>query len=510
MFGPSGDSIGTDVRAFRRLDRAKTSVVRVVHVAHLETGAVTRQTARTQGRETALVRDLGQRVDLVHELRKLRGAEEGVDDRRQRLGVNQVHRREDLVVAHVHALADRARHAHEAHGELIRQLLAHSAHAAVRQVIDIVDVGLRVDELDQVLDDGDDVLARQRADGRVDVQTQLLVDAEAAHVAQVVALVREEELLDDVARGRLIGRLRGAQLPVDVEDGLLLGVAGVLLQGVVDDREVDAREVLLVQEDRLGAALDDLVYVFLLEDRFAVHDDVVALDGDHLARILVDEVLNPRREHARRELAPHGLLEVGLRDLHLVRQVEDLENLLVGLVSDGAQQRRDGQLLLAVDVGIHHVVDVRSELYPRPLEGNDARRIEFCAVGVHALSEENTRRTVQLRNDDALGAVDDERTAFGHVGNRPEIDVLNDDAEILVLVIRTVKLQFCLQRDAVCQAAFEALLDRIARRVDIVVDKLQNEVVPGIRDGEVFLENLVEAFVLAVLGRGVHLEKVPE
>ena len=30
----------TDVRAFRRLDRAETSVVRIVHVAHLETGAV--------------------------------------------------------------------------------------------------------------------------------------------------------------------------------------------------------------------------------------------------------------------------------------------------------------------------------------------------------------------------------------------------------------------------------------------------------------------------------------
>ena len=43
---------------------------------------------------------------------------------------------------------------------------------------------------------------------------------------QVVALVREEQLLDDVARRRLIGRLRSAQLPVDVNDSLLLGVAG--------------------------------------------------------------------------------------------------------------------------------------------------------------------------------------------------------------------------------------------------------------------------------------------
>jgi len=33
-----------------------------------------------------------------------------------------------------------------------------------------------------------------------------------------------------------------------------------------------------------------------------------------------------------------------------------------GLITDGTQQRSDGQLLFTVDVGIHHVVDVRSEL----------------------------------------------------------------------------------------------------------------------------------------------------
>ena len=475
----------TDVRAFRRFDRAETSVVRIVHVAHLETGAVARQTAGTEGRQTALVRDFGQRVDLVHELRELRSAEEGVDHRRKGLGVDQVHRREHLVVTHVHALADRARHAHEAHRELVRQLFAHGADAAVRQVVDIVHIGLRVDQLDQVFDDGDDVLPRQGSDSRIDVQVQLLVDAETAHVAQVVTLVREEELLDDVARRGLIGRLRGAQLPVDVNHGLLLGVTGVFLQRVVDDREVDAREVLLVQQDRLGAALDDLVDMFLLEDRLAVHDHVVALDRHHLARVLVHEVLDPRREDACGELAAHGLLQGGLRHLHLVREIENLENLLVRLVTYRTQQRGDGQLLLPVDVGVHDVIDVRSELDPRTLEGDDTRRIELGAVGVHALSEEHARRTVQLGYDDTLRTVDDERSAFGHIGDRPEVHVLNDDAEILVLVVRAIEFQ-------------------------LGFDKLQNKVVPGIGDGEILLKHLVQPLVFAILGRGVHLEKVPE
>ena len=45
-----------DVRTFRRLDRAHAAVVARVHVSHLEPGALTRQTARPEGREATLVR----------------------------------------------------------------------------------------------------------------------------------------------------------------------------------------------------------------------------------------------------------------------------------------------------------------------------------------------------------------------------------------------------------------------------------------------------------------------
>ena len=47
----------TDVRTFRRLDRADAAVVRAVHVAHFEAGALAGQTAGPEGRETPLVRD---------------------------------------------------------------------------------------------------------------------------------------------------------------------------------------------------------------------------------------------------------------------------------------------------------------------------------------------------------------------------------------------------------------------------------------------------------------------
>ena len=47
----------TNVRTFGRFDRADTTIVRWVYVAHFEASAFTRQTTRTQSRNTALVRN---------------------------------------------------------------------------------------------------------------------------------------------------------------------------------------------------------------------------------------------------------------------------------------------------------------------------------------------------------------------------------------------------------------------------------------------------------------------
>ena len=58
-----------DVRSLRGLDRADPAVVRGVHVAHLEAGALTGQAAGAEGGEAPLVGDLAERVGLIHELR---------------------------------------------------------------------------------------------------------------------------------------------------------------------------------------------------------------------------------------------------------------------------------------------------------------------------------------------------------------------------------------------------------------------------------------------------------
>ena len=152
-----------DIRAFRRLDRADAAVMGRMHVAHLEAGALARQAARPERRKPALVGDLGQRVGLVHELRELRGAEELAHRRRRRLGVDEVVRHHRVDLDRAHALADRALHAQQADAVLVLHQLADRAHAAVAEMVDVVDLAAAVLELDQHLEDGEDVFLAQRA-----------------------------------------------------------------------------------------------------------------------------------------------------------------------------------------------------------------------------------------------------------------------------------------------------------------------------------------------------------
>jgi hypothetical protein len=79
-----------------------------------------------------------------------------------------------------------------------------------------------------------------------------------------------------------------------------------------------------------------------------------------------------------------------------------------------------------------------------------------------------------------------------------------------VLGIGAIELQFRLEGDAVCEAALDALVNRVAGRVDEVIEELQHELVTGVRDGEVLAEDLEETLVVPVLGEGVDLEELLE
>ncbi len=57
--------------------------------------------------------------------------------------------------------------------------------------------------------------------------------------------------------------------------------------------------------------------------------------------------------------------------LHLVGHTEQFQDVLIRFITDTAKQRGHRELLLPVDVSIHHIVDVGClyEFHPRALKG---------------------------------------------------------------------------------------------------------------------------------------------
>ena len=337
-----------DVRAFRRLDGTHAPVLRVMHVADFEAGALARQAARSERREPALVRQLGQRVGLVHELRELRRAEERLDHGRHGARVDEVVERDFLrVLVDRHALLDEARHARQAHRELVGDQLAHRTDAAVAQVVDVVGVPAPLVQFHEVPQDRHEVVDRQDGRARRGRQAEALVDLVAPHAAEVVALGGEEQPLERLLGRLLVGRVARAQQRVDLLEGLVLGVRRVLEQRVLDQLALHAQrrhEDLHPVQVGLAEALGQ----HLLERLAGL--------GDHLARFRVDDV---EGEHARGRAfaALDGVELVAQVDRHVRGEHLDLVDLLAAeavehLLGQLVAHPDEKQVLVALALGL--------------------------------------------------------------------------------------------------------------------------------------------------------------
>ena len=226
--------------------------MRGVHVAHLEARPLAGQAARAQRRDAPLVRDLRQRVHLIHELRQLRGAVELLDHRRHRLGVDQILRHQAFGLGKRQPLAHRAVHAHQADAELVLDHLADAAHAPVAQVIAIIDRALAVLDVDQPAQHRDDVFLRQHARTGGLGATDAAVELHAADAGQVVQLAAEEQVLEQRFGGVAGRRLARAHDVIDLDQRVLTTGGVVHPQRV---RDVGAAvDVVHVQHRQLAHA----------------------------------------------------------------------------------------------------------------------------------------------------------------------------------------------------------------------------------------------------------------
>ncbi len=472
-----------------------------------------------------------------------------LDRGRHRLGVDQVVRHEVLALGLREALAHRALDAHQAGAELVLRKLADGTHTAVSEVVDVVDLAAAVAQLDQDLDDRDDVVVGQRHLPGELVAADAAVELHAADVGEVVAVLVEEEPAEERLHRVLGGRLAGAHHAVD-RDLRVQRVGGLVHAQRLRDVRPLVEVVGVERLDFLDAGIEDL-----LQQRLG---DLVVRVGDDFARLLVDEVLgeraadeevgfdgellHPRGLHLADVLHRDALVFLhddlaGLRDdvelgdlaAHalgnhleldaLLGEVEGVEGEevrqdLLGRVAEGLQQDRHRHLAAAVDAEIEVVLGVELEIEPRAAIRDHARREEELTRGMRLAAvvfEEHARRAVQLRDDDALGAVDDEGAVAGHERDFAHVDLL-----LLHFLHRGLggfavhdrEAHFGAQRAREGEAALLAL-DHVERRLaERVAHVLEARVAGVAGDREYRREGRLQAHLAAAVARPFGLEEL--
>ena len=145
--------------------------------------------------------------------------------------------------------------------------------------------------------------------------------------------------------------------------------------------------------------------------------DLAALRHHGFARLVVDGVRELQADQVVVDI-PESLLSLMRTFADAVERAQDL---FVGFEAKRAQKDRTVEFALAVDTYVQQILGVVLELDPASAVGNDFA--EEVALRRDAL-EEDAGRTMQLADDDALGAVDDERAVVRHQRDFAEEDFL--------------------------------------------------------------------------------------
>ena len=530
----------TDVRTFRRFDRANTTVVRRVYVTDFKASTLTGQTARAQCRNTALVGDLGERVVLVHELRKLAGTEELFHRSSHWLGVDQVLRHQAFAFSHRQTLFDRTLNTYQANAELVLGHFAYAANTTVTQVVDVIDDAFAVTDVDQGLQYRDDVFLAQHARTFDLGTTDTTVELHPADRRQVIALRAEEQVVEQ-GFGSVFGWwLTRTHHAIDLDQRFQLVAGGVDLQCVGDERTavdivgvqgLDANNLGLgdlgqdlgvqlgvalsqdfacsrVNDDLGGSATQDVVqwHFQLFDTGFfdlvdVARSDTTASLNDDLAFFVLDVQDSNFTTQTRSD---QFQLEGFILQAEYVGGIESIQHLLSG-VTERAQQYRGRQLATTVDTHEHAVFRVELEVQPRTAVRNDPRGVQEFAGAVRLAAvvvEEHARGTVQLGNDYTLGTVDYEGTVLSHQWDFAHVDFLLFDVLdrfVRRFFVENDQTDFYPQRYGVRNATQHAFFDIKCRFAQAITDVLQRSIAGVADDRENGFEGRMQAHVAELI-----------
>ena len=522
-----------DVRAFRRLDRAHTAVVAVVHVTDIEARALTRQAAGAEGGDTALVRQLCQRIGLVHELGQRAAAEKLLDGGRHGADIDKRLRGHGVEILQRHALADHALHAAEADAELVLQQLAHAAHAAVAEMVDVVRLTDAVRQAAQIVDGREHIV---RDDVLRNEQVEVFLDG----FLERVALVLLHELAQDHAAHELLdAELGGIKVHIVLHvdhavaehaDGLAVHVQiDVIDAGLGDLLGALAREHLArLSNDLTGHRVGDRCCQRKAGDTATQAELLVELIAADVRNVVAAAVIEQALEQRLRALDRRGIARAELAvDLDerllagvagvLVERGDDarvvVEHFLDLLVRDDAGRHiRDtrqpgvrvvrlvgahgldepghGQLAVFINAAVENVVEVGLVLEPGAVVRDDGRAVGGVVGLVGLLIIVHAGGTHDLRDDDALRTIDDEGAAGRH-----DREIAHEDLLFLDLLgLLVAQADADLQRGRIRGVARFALFLSVLRvLVHGIVHEAKLEVAGVVGDDVHILEHITQA-----------------
>jgi hypothetical protein len=232
----------------------------------------------------------------------------------------------------------------------------------------------------------------------------------------------------------------------------------------------------------VAADLREVVALRVEEE--ALEQGARRLDGRRLARTQALVDLDERLFACLGEVA----LQRALDALGVAEQLEDLLACLGD--AERLEQHGDRLLALAVDTHAHDVAAVGLKLEPRTARGDDLRGVDGL-VGrlVELLGVVDAGRADELRDDDALGAVDDEGAAVGH-----EREIAHEDLLLLHLTGLFVdEPDLDEERRLVGHVLFLALLYGVLGVAELVAAELDSQVSGEVLDRRDIRERLIEA-----------------
>ncbi len=536
-----GRQIGdqTDVGAFRGLDRAHTAVVAVVHIAHLKSGAVTGQAAGAEGRQTALVLQLGQRVVLIHELGQRRGTEEFLNGRHHRTDIDQRLRCHHIHILALqgHALTHHPLHTGETNAELVLQQLTHRTDAAVAQVVDIIGIAKVVAQAIEVVDGSQNVLHRDV------VRDQLTRRGKQCSGQLLIGQAAAEDLLQHGVAHPLIDGLvhrlihGGAdilgQIHHAVGNDLDLMVLAVLLHehighghaGILDLHRTRAVDDLAGLRQNfpgrgVGDGTADLCTGQTVRDTQLLIVLVATHAGQIVAAGIEEEVIQVflRILHRGRLTRTQLAVDLQQRLLAVLGRIllqrgqdagiltEEFQNLRIGAQAQRPRQHGHRDLAVFINAHIEHIGGVGLILQPGTAVRDHGGGKQLLAQRIVHHIVVHARRTDQLRNDHTLGAVDHKGAAVGH-----KREIAHEHLGLLDFAGLLIEQAHAhMQRGGIGHIPLLALLNGIFRGIiQTITDKIQYQIAVIIGDGRRLVKDLPQALLQEPLvGIFLHLNEV--